>query len=107
MIAYCVIIMQILRLEVDSCSSYTTCTSCAGSRDPLCGWCVLEGKCSRDLTCRHHHLMGRWIYNEQECPLNQFQWDRSNVALDNLQPVSISISSDMPDGCLARLLPNS
>ena len=33
---------QASKVAVQSCSSYTTCSSCLSAKDPYCGWCSLE-----------------------------------------------------------------
>uniref|UniRef100_A0AAY4CRP6 Sema domain-containing protein n=1 Tax=Denticeps clupeoides TaxID=299321 RepID=A0AAY4CRP6_9TELE len=41
---------QLTRVPVETCEQYSTCTSCLGSGDPHCGWCVLHSmkeKCER------------------------------------------------------------
>ena len=39
--------LQLLRLQVENCSAYTTCDECIAVNgetdgDPYCGWCTLE-----------------------------------------------------------------
>ena len=36
--------VQVLRIPVQQCSSFTSCTDCLASHDPYCGWCTLESK---------------------------------------------------------------
>ena len=41
--------LQLLRLKVEDCQQYTSCTSCIGEHagmdgDPYCGWCSLLNK---------------------------------------------------------------
>uniref|UniRef100_A0A0N5A3Z0 Sema domain-containing protein n=1 Tax=Parastrongyloides trichosuri TaxID=131310 RepID=A0A0N5A3Z0_PARTI len=43
---------QLSILRVSSCSYHDTCESCTQARDPLCGWCLLEAKCSQMSECR-------------------------------------------------------
>lgn len=35
---------QVFRLPVQECLRYENCTQCLGSRDPYCGWCIVEGR---------------------------------------------------------------
>ncbi|XP_055858315.1 plexin-A4 isoform X1 [Episyrphus balteatus] len=39
------------KVKVYDCSDYLTCGQCLGARDPYCGWCSLENKCSPRSTC--------------------------------------------------------
>ena len=39
--------LQLIQLQVEKCSAYTTCKECIGANgqgdgDPYCGWCTLE-----------------------------------------------------------------
>ena len=38
-------------LPVTDCSIHFTCESCLGAKDPYCGWCSLESKCSLRTEC--------------------------------------------------------
>ncbi len=38
---------QVNRHTVDMCGSYSSCDTCTSSPDPVCGWCVLQGRCTR------------------------------------------------------------
>ena len=40
------------KVRVQDCSVYTDCGQCLGSKDPYCGWCSLENKCSLRGDCR-------------------------------------------------------
>ena len=38
------------------------CFSCVSDRNPLCGWCVVENKCSRISECKDgNSTSDRWI----------------------------------------------
>jgi plexin A len=43
---------KLSKVRVQDCSVYTTCGQCLGSKDPYCGWCSLENKCSLRGDCR-------------------------------------------------------
>ncbi|KAL1398190.1 hypothetical protein pipiens_002420 [Culex pipiens pipiens] len=42
---------KLFKIKVYDCSVYTTCTACLSARDPFCGWCSLENKCSPKSEC--------------------------------------------------------
>ncbi|OQV25829.1 hypothetical protein BV898_00755 [Hypsibius exemplaris] len=42
---------ELVRLPLNSCSSYSTCDQCIVSRMDNCGWCILENKCTIRQTC--------------------------------------------------------
>ncbi|KAM7341328.1 plexin A [Cochliomyia hominivorax] len=43
---------QVAKTKVYDCTDYKTCGECLGARDPYCGWCSLENKCSPRSTCQ-------------------------------------------------------
>ena len=57
--------VEVLRVPLESCSSYLTCSECVASSDPLCGWCSVEAKCSRVVDCQNHDVSDRYIENGQ------------------------------------------
>ncbi len=43
---------KLAKVRVQDCSVYSNCGECLGSKDPYCGWCSLENKCSLRGDCR-------------------------------------------------------
>ncbi|XP_067613977.1 plexin-A2 isoform X3 [Eurosta solidaginis] len=43
---------EVAKVKVYDCTDYTTCAGCLGARDPYCGWCSLENKCSPRSNCQ-------------------------------------------------------
>ncbi|XP_070074111.1 plexin-A2 isoform X2 [Drosophila takahashii] len=43
---------KVSKVKVFDCSDYKTCGECLGARDPYCGWCSLENKCSPRSNCQ-------------------------------------------------------
>ncbi|KAL1129886.1 hypothetical protein AAG570_012830, partial [Ranatra chinensis] len=43
---------QVAKVKVQECSVYKTCLDCLGAKDPYCGWCSLENKCSLKSDCQ-------------------------------------------------------
>ena len=52
---------KITKLRVEHCGIYTTCSSCLESRDPFCGWCSLEKKCTVRGACQRDTSASRWL----------------------------------------------
>ncbi|CAL4110360.1 unnamed protein product [Meganyctiphanes norvegica] len=43
---------KISKVKAQECSIYNGCNQCLAARDPYCGWCSLENKCSLRRDCR-------------------------------------------------------
>lgn len=43
---------KLFKIKVYDCSVYTTCVACLSAKDPFCGWCSLENKCSPKSECQ-------------------------------------------------------
>lgn len=48
-------------MRVEHCSMYTNCSSCLESRDPFCGWCSLEKRCTIRNACHKDTSASRWL----------------------------------------------
>ncbi|ESO84358.1 hypothetical protein LOTGIDRAFT_168803 [Lottia gigantea] len=60
--------MPVTKLQVHDCSQYTTCYDCLGAKDPYCGWCSFEDKCSPTTDCQIKDQSMRWLsYSGQQC----------------------------------------
>ena len=64
--------VQVMKFPLADCASQPNCTSCLGNGNPLCGWCVVENKCSRMSECKNSGDSARWIQaartNTDQCP---------------------------------------
>ncbi len=67
--------MQVIQIPIANCSSHSNCTSCLESGNPLCGWCVVENKCSE----------------ESECQSPETRWNRAS-GTNTDQCITISIA---------------
>ncbi|KAK1898167.1 Plexin-B2 [Dissostichus eleginoides] len=73
---------RLSKVPVSSCERLTDCETCLSVRDPYCGWCVLEGRCSRQHQCLRKMQPNHWLWSFE--PTNQC------VAVQNLQPANQS-----------------
>lgn len=42
---------RLTAVTIQECQAHKTCSDCLGARDPYCGWCSLENKCSLRSDC--------------------------------------------------------
>ena len=84
--------MQVIQISIADCSSRSNCTSCLGNRNPLCGWCAVENKCSQESECQNPET--RWIRangtSTGQCPTlfitpQQFNLDAPEIVKFNVQ----------------------
>uniref|UniRef100_A0A6A7FV03 Plexin-B-like n=1 Tax=Hirondellea gigas TaxID=1518452 RepID=A0A6A7FV03_9CRUS len=53
---------RVSKYRVERCSAYTTCSSCLHARDPYCGWCSLEKRCTVATACQKAAFSSpRWL----------------------------------------------
>lgn len=43
---------KVAKVKVHDCTVYRTCSECLSAKDPYCGWCSLENKCSLKSNCQ-------------------------------------------------------
>uniref|UniRef100_A0AAY5K7D3 Sema domain-containing protein n=1 Tax=Esox lucius TaxID=8010 RepID=A0AAY5K7D3_ESOLU len=55
-------------VPVQRCHLKRDCQSCMSLRDPYCGWCVLQGRCTRRSDCRRAEEKNGWLWSpNQQC----------------------------------------
>uniref|UniRef100_A0A8C9XNC5 Plexin B3 n=1 Tax=Sander lucioperca TaxID=283035 RepID=A0A8C9XNC5_SANLU len=79
------------RVPVSSCERQTDCQSCLAVRDPYCGWCVLEGRCSRKHQCQRHVQPNHWLWS--------FEPTNLCVTVQSLQPANQNVQISLADIC--------
>ncbi|KAG8012260.1 Plexin-B2, partial [Nibea albiflora] len=84
---------KITKVPVQTCLQKKDCQSCVELRDPYCGWCVLEGRCTRRSECRRAEEKNGWLWSpKQECVKIQ-SFIPPNLSCRKTQKVSIHIPS--------------
>ncbi|KAG8189829.1 hypothetical protein JTE90_026130 [Oedothorax gibbosus] len=65
---------KISKVRVEECSRYEACDTCLRARNPYCGWCSLEKRCTVKAACQNATLATndasspRWLsLNTQQC----------------------------------------
>lgn len=76
---------EITKIPVQACELKTECSSCMAQRDPYCGWCVLEGRCTTKQNCSQRAEKNAWLWSpNQKC-----------VTIEAFNPPSISRKKNM------------
>ncbi|XP_042830775.1 plexin-B3 isoform X2 [Panthera tigris] len=67
---YVLTAQRVDRVPVAACPQFPDCASCLQARDPLCGWCVLQGRCTRKGQCDRAAQANQWLwsYEDSHCP---------------------------------------
>ncbi|CAN9508504.1 unnamed protein product [Ophioblennius macclurei] len=82
---------KVSRVPVQSCHLKTDCQSCVGLKDPYCGWCVLEGRCSRKQDCSRSEEDNAWLWSPHQHCVQIQAFDPPNLSCRKTQQVEISI----------------
>ncbi|XP_074553968.1 plexin-B2-like [Halichoeres trimaculatus] len=91
---------KITKVPVQACHQKTDCQSCVSMKDPYCGWCVLEGKCTRKQECSRSSEENTWLWSpNQQCVQIQ-AFNPPNLSCKKTQMVDITIPT------LPRLRPS-
>ncbi|XP_014819489.1 PREDICTED: plexin-B2 [Calidris pugnax] len=54
---------KVHRLPVQNCQDYSDCEKCIQARDPYCGWCVREGRCTKKTDCGTADKENHWLWS--------------------------------------------
>uniref|UniRef100_A0A182NZN8 Sema domain-containing protein n=1 Tax=Anopheles epiroticus TaxID=199890 RepID=A0A182NZN8_9DIPT len=52
---------KIIKMKVEHCGTFGNCSACLESRDPYCGWCSLEKRCTIRTACQKDTSAARWL----------------------------------------------
>uniref|UniRef100_A0A9J7Y3Z8 Plexin-B1 n=1 Tax=Cyprinus carpio carpio TaxID=630221 RepID=A0A9J7Y3Z8_CYPCA len=76
-------VFQVTKLHIAQCEKHLDCHSCLSNRDPYCGWCLLEGRCTRKMDCTRHAQPHHWIWS--------YSRERQCVSIESLQPSILNL----------------
>uniref|UniRef100_A0A8B9GFZ5 Plexin-B1 n=1 Tax=Amazona collaria TaxID=241587 RepID=A0A8B9GFZ5_9PSIT len=77
-----VMTQSMVRVPILECSLYSDCESCLALKDPYCGWCVLQGRCTRRSECLRSRLSEQWLWS--------FNSTQQCLSVQSLTPANIS-----------------
>ncbi|KAK7896818.1 hypothetical protein WMY93_022143 [Mugilogobius chulae] len=82
---------KITKVPVQACHLKKDCQSCVALKDPYCGWCVLEGKCSRKQDCSRSMDENTWLWSPEQKCVQITEFDPRNISCRKTQQVDIII----------------
>ncbi|XP_059469642.1 plexin-B isoform X3 [Neocloeon triangulifer] len=93
---------KILKVKVEHCSSFANCSSCLEARDPYCGWCSLEKRCTVRRECQKAaHSSPRWLAlgSGQQC-IDFEQVLPDHIPINQMTAVQLTIRTlpELPSG---------
>ncbi|KAF0310705.1 Plexin-B [Amphibalanus amphitrite] len=81
---------KVTLLRLQTCEQYTNCTECLQIRDPYCGWCSLEKRCTVRSECgKADSSSPRWLSIDagQQC-IDMERIEPQHIAIDQQAQVS-------------------
>ncbi|XP_026219213.1 plexin-B2a [Anabas testudineus] len=84
---------KITKVPVQACHMKTDCHSCINLKDPYCGWCVLEGKCTRKEDCRRSEEENTWLWSPNQQCVEIKAFNPPNLSCKKTRQVEITIPS--------------
>ncbi|XP_072528465.1 plexin-B2b isoform X2 [Salminus brasiliensis] len=84
---------KITKVPVQSCHQKTDCESCMALKDPYCGWCVLEGRCTRRSECSRAEEKNGWLWSPKQQCVKIVSFHPPNLSCKRSQQVEINIPS--------------
>ncbi|KAF7660414.1 hypothetical protein LDENG_00282200, partial [Lucifuga dentata] len=94
---------KIIKVPVQTCHLKTDCQSCVELKDPYCGWCVLEGRCTRRSECRRAEEKNGWLWSPRQQCVKIVSFSPLNLSCKKTQKVKINIPSLPSIGVSDRL----
>uniref|UniRef100_A0A665XB11 Sema domain-containing protein n=1 Tax=Echeneis naucrates TaxID=173247 RepID=A0A665XB11_ECHNA len=81
------------KVPVQTCLQKKDCQSCVELRDPYCGWCVLEGRCTRRSDCRRAEEKNGWLWSPRQQCVKIVSFSPPNLSCKKTQKVQPCFSS--------------
>uniref|UniRef100_A0A673J0U0 Plexin-B2-like n=1 Tax=Sinocyclocheilus rhinocerous TaxID=307959 RepID=A0A673J0U0_9TELE len=84
---------KITKVPVQACHLKLDCQSCVAQRDPYCGWCVLEGRCTRRSECSRAEEKNGWLWSPNQQCVKIVSFHPPNLSCLKSQQVEINVRS--------------
>uniref|UniRef100_A0A8C1JT50 Plexin b2b n=1 Tax=Cyprinus carpio TaxID=7962 RepID=A0A8C1JT50_CYPCA len=82
----------ISKVPVQACHLKSDCQSCVAQRDPYCGWCVLEGRCTRRSECSRAEEKNGWLWSPNQQCVKIVSFHPPNLSCLKSQQISVDFS---------------
>ncbi|XP_016107110.1 plexin-B2-like [Sinocyclocheilus grahami] len=84
---------KITKVPLQACHLKLDCQSCVAQRDPYCGWCVLEGRCTRRSECSRAEEKNGWLWSPNQQCVKIVSFHPPNLSCLKSQQVEINVRS--------------
>ncbi|NP_001017322.2 plexin-B2 precursor [Xenopus tropicalis] len=78
------------RVPVQDCARSSNCNECISTNDPYCGWCVLEGKCTRKVDCPRNNN-SHWLFSPSGTCMQVKSATPGNMSVMSLRKVTLTV----------------
>ncbi|XP_018432221.1 PREDICTED: plexin-B2-like, partial [Nanorana parkeri] len=82
---------KVHRVPVQQCDRYSDCNDCIQAKDPYCGWCVIEGRCSRKESCARANDPNHWLWSPAGVCMKIESVSQSNMSIKELGDVRLTV----------------
>ncbi|XP_077565510.1 plexin-B2-like isoform X2 [Stigmatopora nigra] len=82
---------KISKVPVQACHLKSDCRACVALKDPYCGWCVLEGRCTRKHQCARGTEDHAWLWSPDRQCVEIRAFRPPNLSCRKTQQVDISV----------------
>ncbi|XP_069085759.1 plexin-B2 isoform X3 [Pleurodeles waltl] len=89
---YVMIKKKVYRIPVQDCGHFSDCKQCIESKDPYCGWCVVEGKCTRKNQCARADENNHWLWSPGNTCMDITLYSPESMSRKKRERVTMTVS---------------
>ncbi|KAF5907963.1 plexin-B2-like isoform X1, partial [Clarias magur] len=89
---YITTMKKIMKVRVQACEQKKDCQSCMSQKDPYCGWCVFEGRCTRKKECSQGEEKDAWLWSPNQKCVGVQSFDPPSLSCKKTNQVKINVS---------------